>query len=409
MYKPLPSVPDETPRSKQERPSNTSPPITEVQPPTGNTDIDARVFELVKQWGVDHSPELVAEMIGTILRMARDRLSAADLKLYNRSLKELRYAARMWQPYSDIRKISIFGSARTLPDSPTARTAEAFAKKMCEAGYMIITGGGEGIMGAAQLGATRAHSFGLNIRLPFEQHPNVTIDGDPKLVNFNYFFTRKLNFIKESHALVLFPGGFGTMDEGFEALTLLQTGKANPIPVVMLEEKGGHYWQTWLEFIKKEFLSSGLISHSDFYLFQVTDNVDEAVHTILHFYRNYHSSRYVGQQMVIRLNHALTEKALEEINNQFAFLLRTGTFTQGAAMRQEKNEQAIAHLPRLIFTPLRQDFGELRHLIDVINNAEIVEPSKEEETVLEQIDMTNNPQNPTSPRQELSNASDKLG
>ncbi len=258
-----------------------APPVNQLQPPTGDAGIDHEVRELVQRWGVDHSPELVEEMIGTVLRMARDRLSVADLKLYNRSLKELRYAARMWQPYATVRKVTIFGSARTPADAPAAQAAHRFAGKMRDAGYMIVTGGGDGIMGAAQLGAGRAHSFGLNIRLPFEQQPNVTIDGDRKLVNFNYFFTRKLNFMKESHALALFPGGLGTLDEGFEALTLLQTGKAKLIPVVMVDEPGGEYWKTWLAFMRQNLLKNGLISESDFNLFRVTEDVDAAVAEIL--------------------------------------------------------------------------------------------------------------------------------
>ena len=349
---------------------NPAPPVDQIQPPTGYAEIDADVRALVARWGVDHSPELVEEMIGTVLRMARDRLSVADLKLYNRSLKELRYAARMWQPYSAVRKVTIFGSARTAPDAPAALAAREFAHRMQQAGYMIITGGGDGIMGAAQLGAGREHSFGLNIRLPFEQQPNVTIDGDPKLVNFNYFFTRKLNFMKESHALALFPGGMGTLDEGFEALTLLQTGKAKLIPVVMIDQPGGSYWKTWCEFMRGRLLKDGLVSENDFELFEITEDLDVAVAEVLDFYKIYQSSRYVGQQMVVRLAQRLTAAAIEQLNADFADLLRAGKFTQGGALRQEKNEPELAHLPRLIFTPHRRDFGRLRQLINAINAAE---------------------------------------
>jgi uncharacterized protein (TIGR00730 family) len=360
-----------TPRKFSVPEPNPAPPVDELQPPTGDVDIARDVRELVQRWGVDHSPELVEEMIGTVLRMARDRLSIADLKLYNRSLKELRYAARMWQPYAALRKITIFGSARTQADAPAARAAFEFARQMREAGYMIITGGGDGIMGAAQLGAGRDHSFGLNIRLPFEQSPNVTIEGDPKLVNFNYFFTRKLNFMKESHALALFPGGLGTLDEGFEALTLLQTGKAKLIPVVMVDEPGGDYWKSWCQFMREKLLKNGLISANDFDLFKVTEDVHAAVGEVLKFYRNYQSSRYVGQQMIVRLARRLTEAALARLQEAFSDLLRTGRFVQGVALRQEKNEPEISHLPRLIFTPRRNDFGRLRRLIDAINEAEV--------------------------------------
>lgn len=347
-----------------------TPPVTEVQPPTGDESIDRDVRALVRRWGVDHSPELVEEMIGTALRMGRDRLSVGDLKLYNRSLKELRYAARMWQPYVESRKISIFGSARLAPDHPASVAAETFARKMREANYMIITGGGDGIMGAAQRGAGREKSFGLNIQLPFEQSANATIEGDPKLVNFNYFFTRKLNFLKESHALALFPGGFGTLDEGFEALTLMQTGKAKIIPVVMVDAPGGGYWEGWMEFVRGQVEGHGMISPVDYDFFKVTHDLDAAVHEVLHFYKNYQSSRYVGQQMVVRLATRLTAGALEDINTRFADILRVGRFVQGTALRQERNEPEIAHLPRLVFTPNRRDFGRMRLLINAINDAE---------------------------------------
>src|SRR5437588_2009329 len=211
-------------------------------------------------------------MILTALKMARDKMSVADLKLISRSMKEMRYAAKIVASYQAFRKVGIFGSARIAQDSPEAKVAEEFARQMVAHNFMIITGGGDGIMGAAQRGAGRDMSFGLNIRLPFEQRANETIEGDKKLINFNYFFTRKLNFVKETHALALFPGGFGTLDEGFEVLTLMQTGKARIIPVVMIETPGGTYWDTWLRFTKEQLLGFGLISPEDFGLFKIVHN-----------------------------------------------------------------------------------------------------------------------------------------
>src|SRR3712207_6669224 len=202
-------------------------------------------------------------MIMTALKMARDRMGTADLKLMNRSLKEMRYAAKVFAGYRQYRKVCVFGSARTLPSEPEFQVAEEFARLMVEEDYMVITGGGDGIMGAAQRGAGRERSFGLNIRLPFEQRANETIHGDPKLINFNYFFTRKLNFVKETHAVALFPGGFGTMDESFEVLTLMQTGKARIIPVVLVDKPGGAYWKTWNAFLAEFLLKLGLISQDD--------------------------------------------------------------------------------------------------------------------------------------------------
>ncbi len=339
----------------------TPPPVHVVQPPTGDADIDGQVKALVKRWGYDHSPELIEEMIGTVLKMAQDRMSLADLKLYNRSLKELREAARMFARYTQFRKVSVFGSARTSPDAPEFKAAERFARMVCEYGYMIITGGGDGIMGAAQEGAGAEQSFGLNIRLPFEQSANVTIEGDP---------TRKLNFMKESHAIALFPGGFGTMDEGFEALTLLQTGKAKMIPLVLVDQPEGNYWKTWYDFMRGHLLKLGLISEDDFSLFRVTNDLDQAVAEITNFYKVYQSSRYVGEQMIIRLAHRLTRPAVERLNDTFGDMLRKGRFFQGSVLRQERNEPELAQLPRLIFTPYRRNFGRMRLLIDAINAGE---------------------------------------
>src|SRR3954464_9808703 len=244
---------------------------------------------------------MVEEMIMTALKMSRDGMGTADLKLMNRSLKEMRYAAKVFANYREFRKVCVFGSARTTPAAPEFHVAEEFGREMVAQNYMVITGGGDGIMGAAQRGAGREHSFGLNIRLPFEQRANETIHGDPKLINFNYFFTRKLNFLKETHAVALFPGGFGTMDEGFEVLTLMQTGKARIIPVVMVDRPGGSYWKTWYSFLGDYLLKLGLVSTDDFHLFKIVDGVDAAVAEIATFYRVYHSYRWVGQKLVVRL------------------------------------------------------------------------------------------------------------
>jgi len=222
-------------------------------------------------------------------------------------------------------------------------------------------------MGAAQRGAGRERSFGLNIRLPFEQRANETIHGDPKLVNFNYFFTRKLNFVKETHALALFPGGFGTMDEGFEALTLMQTGKARIIPVVLVDGPNGTYWETWMKFITEELFNYGFIGGEDFHLFKIVHDVNEAVREILHFYSVYQSSRWVGEQLVIRLTRRLPEASVVRLNEQFSDVVREGEIVQGTALRQEKNEPEIWDLPRLILSPHRRSFGRFRQLIDMIN------------------------------------------
>ena len=349
--------------------------ITDAQPTRRQTtlgaDWDQRIHQLVTDWGAEKSPELVEEMIMTALKMARDKMGTADLKLMNRSLKEMRYAAKVFANYRDFRKVCVFGSARTLPTEPEFAVAEEFARLMVAQNYMVITGGGDGIMGAAQRGAGREHSFGLNIRLPFEQRANETIHGDPKLINFNYFFTRKLNFVKETHALALFPGGFGTMDEGFEVLTLMQTGKARIIPIVMVDRPKGTYWETWMKFLTDDLYKSGFIGPEDFYLFKIVHDAGDAVDEILKFYRVYHSARWVGEQLVLRLNRPLSDAGLRELNGEFRDLLRVGEIVQGGALRQEKNEPAIWGLPRLILSPHRRAFGRFRQLIDALNLAEV--------------------------------------
>jgi uncharacterized protein (TIGR00730 family) len=335
-----------------------------VDPP-----FDARVRELVREWGPEKSPELIEEMIVTALKIARDRMSVADLKLINRSIKEMRNTAKLFAPFQNLRKVAVFGSARVSADSPEFKVAEDFGREMVAHKFMVITGGGEGIMGAAQRGAGRKHSFGINIRLPFEQRANEIIGGDPKLINLNYFFTRKLTFVKEAHAFALFPGGFGTLDETFEALTLMQTGKARIIPVVLLDRPRGNYWDTWMKFLRNRLLCSAFISPEDFSFFKVMHSVRDAVEEILQFYKMYHSMRWVRERLVIRLKQALSKRAISDLNEKFADVLHKGEIIQGAALREEKNEAEIWNLPRLILTPYRDRFGRLRQLIDAINSS----------------------------------------
>ncbi len=306
----------------------------------------------------------------TALRMGKDSLPESELKLYNRALKELRQAARVFSGYQDRKKISVFGSARTPLDAPESQAAIAFSQRMLEHGYMTITGGGDGIMGAAQKGAGREESFGLNIKLPFEQSANETIDGDAKLINFNYFFTRKLNFVKESDAIALFPGGYGTMDEGFEVLTLIQTGKARMMPIILMDRPGGTYWKTWVHFIEHHLLRLKLISPTDLALYRNCASVEEAVEEVLTFYKVYHSSRYVQDQMSIRLNAPLTTAAVNALNKDFADILAEGKIQAGQALPPESTEPGLMKLPRLILTPKRREFGRMRQLIDAINRSE---------------------------------------
>lgn len=337
---------------------------------SGSEKFDQRVRQLVADWGCEGSCELIEEMIMTALKIGRDQLGVADLKLFNRSLKEMRHAARVFMPYRNRRKVVVFGSARTAPEEMEAIEAENFARKMVELGYMIVTGGGDGIMGAAQKGAGRENSFGLNIRLPFEQRANETIHGDPKLINFNYFFTRKLNFVKESHAVALFPGGFGTMDEAYEVLTLMQTGKARIIPVVFVDRPEGSYWKTWLAFLSEYLLELGLISRDDFHLFKICPDVETAMAEIVQFYRVYQSYRWVGPRLVLRLLSRLTPSAFDQLKEEFSDLCPGCDMEQTHALPEEANEPELVELPRLVLTPHRKNFGRMRLLIDAINRSE---------------------------------------
>ena len=338
---------------------------------TGDLEFDRRIEELVQDWQPGPHQRLYQEMITTILRMAKDEFAEADLKLISRTLKELRNAANVFRPYQHVRKVTVFGSARTAPEEMEFKAAEAFGRKLKDLGFMVLTGGGDGIMGAAQKGAGRRHSFGLNINLPFEQRANETIEGDEKLVIFNYFFTRKLNFLKETHAIVLFPGGFGTMDEGFEALTLMQTGKARIMPLILVDKPGGTYWKTWYDFVKNHLLRLKLISPADFHLFSMTDDIDVAAEEILLFYKNFHSYRWVRDEMSIRIMKPLTEDAVKLLDQDFRDLLVQGNIRQRELLPQERNEPKLASLPRIVLSPDRHQFGRIRQLIDAINRSPV--------------------------------------
>jgi hypothetical protein len=325
--------------------------------------IQSRVGE-----GNGENADLVAEIIETALRLVNDKADRLDVKVITSALKELRYASKIFSPYRGRRKVTVFGSARTGPDGPEYKQAVAFGKAIVAHGFMVITGGGEGIMGASQRGAGRNNSFGLNIRLPFEQEPNLEIAGDRKLIHFKYFFTRKLCFIKESDAVVLFPGGFGTHDEGFETLTLLQTGKSQPKPLVFIDRPRGNYWKTWWRFVEDQLLDADLISKEDLALFKVTDDVEEACEEITHFYRNYHSCRYVKDSLVMRVKHPVTEGLIRTLNERFARICLNGAqFRSSEPLPEEENEPELATLPRIVFPFNRTNFGRLRSLIDVIN------------------------------------------
>ena len=303
-------------------------------------------------------------------KLAADQTTRGDLKIISRALQELRYAFKVFTPYRSVRKVTMFGSARTPSDVPCYRQGVEFGRAMAQQDWLVVTGAASGIMEAGHVGAGRDHSMGLNILLPFEQSSNAVIAGDSKLVYMKYFFTRKLMFVKESHAMCLLPGGFGTLDEGLEVLTLLQTGKRDMLPVVFLDEPGGDFWAHFYDFVCKKLLGRHMIDAEDLTLFKLTDSVPDAVAEILQFYRVYHSMRYVRQRLVLRLQKPLGADTLESINVRFADILVDGQFTQGDPLPEEKDEPTLAALPRLIFHFNRRGHGRLRQLIDDLNRTQ---------------------------------------
>ncbi|HUB25234.1 MAG TPA: TIGR00730 family Rossman fold protein [Tepidisphaeraceae bacterium] len=323
--------------------------------------------KLIEQLEEVPDGDFVGQIVSTAIKLLRDQTNRGDIKLINSSVKELRYALKIFAPYRDVRKVAIFGSARTAENHVDYRQASEFGKMMAAAGWMVITGAGGGIMAAGHGGGGAEASFGLAIRLPFEQRTNDTIANDPKLVHFKYFFTRKLMFVRFSHAIALFPGGFGTMDEGFEVLTLVQTGKSVPMPIVFIDSPGSGYWQTWQDYVEKQLLKRGLIGPEDLRLYKITNSVAEAAEEIRHFYSNYHSIRYSRDEMVMRLHRAPNPRRLDEISRQFGDIAADG-FRVSGPLGVERDEPSLSHLARLIFTFNRRDHGRLRMLIDHLND-----------------------------------------
>ncbi|CAE7610942.1 unnamed protein product, partial [Symbiodinium necroappetens] len=327
-----------------------------------------KVRELVIECGADPAnadSEIITDLVLNALKLVTDGRDRGELKLLRSSFKEMRYAYNVFERYTDVPKISIFGSARTKPDHPDYKAAVEFSKEMADRGWLSITGAGDGIMRAGHEGPGRESSFGLAIRLPFETTANDIILGDDKLIHFRYFFTRKLMFVSQSSAVAVFPGGFGTQDEIFEALTLIQTGKSAMVPVVLVEGENGSYWKHWMNYIEKSLLGGGFISPEDMDLFHIAKSTEEAAAYVCEFFRNYHSSRYVGDDYVIRLKKPLTDKAVGELNEEFEVLIREGQIVQREAY---PIEDEFMDLPRLAFTHTRHHIGLLRRLIDRVND-----------------------------------------
>lgn len=332
-----------------------------------NGKIDQIIDGLLKESGEINHPDLVREMIISALKAGQESDYLADLKLLNNTMKEMRYTNKIFAPYRQKKKVTIFGSARTEPQEPIYQKCVHFSRRLAEKGYMIITGGGPGIMEAGNEGAGSENSFAVNIRLPFEQAPNPIMLKNPRLITYKYFFSRKVAFVKESDAIAVFPGGFGTLDEAMEVFTLIQTGKTSPKPLVLVDNSDG-YWEDWFKFIKAHMLGRGFISAEDFSIFTLTQDTDEAIQVIEEFYKNYHSLRFVDGQLIIRLNKELTRANIEELENEFPELRHAGTpITITPPLPEEADEPDLLALPRIALHFNHQHYGLLMAFIGRIN------------------------------------------
>lgn len=310
---------------------------------------------------------LIAQQIQTSLKLMTEGHHTGQLKLITRALKEMRYAYRIFNEYKGGMRISIFGSARTPEEHPDYIAAADFSRRMADLGWMCITGAANGIMKAGLMGQRPEGMFGLSIRLPFEIPTNAFVDGDPKLITFRYFFTRKLMFMSHSDAVAVFPGGVGTLDELFEMLTLMQTGKSNIIPVVLVEGEGGSYWKNWNHYVENNLLANGWISAEDEHFYYLASSVEDAKNHVQRFYSRFHSYRYVKDNIVIRIKSPLTAEALVDLNRRFKGLVKSGEIVQREPFEEEEGE--CEGMMRLVFCHTRRDFGALRALIDHVNDA----------------------------------------
>ena len=332
-----------------------------------NGEID-EIIELLMRKAEVYHPETIREMIVGALKSGQENDYLADQKLMCMTMKEMRYTNKVFSPYRQRKKVTVFGSARTTSDEPIYKTCVEFTRLLAERNYMVITGGGPGIMQAGNEGAGVENSFAVNIRLPFEQDTNPVMDQDEKSITYKYFFNRKVAFLKEADAVVTFPGGFGTLDEAMEIMTLIQTGKNPPIPLVMIDDEGG-YWEDWLEFLRDSLLKRGLISGEDFALFSVTKDPVEAVQIIDDFYRNYHSMRFVKNKMVIRLNKVLDSDHLQTLSSEFGkILIPGGKMSLSSPLPEEDDQPDLKHLPRLTVEFNRRSYGLLKSFIRRINS-----------------------------------------
>jgi len=335
-------------------------------------EIESLVSDLLDKSKIRLNRRLIAELVKESLQLGNDATSTLNLKIASAAIAEMREAFAMFAPFSERKKVTIFGSARTTKNDPVYKQTQAVAAKLASDGWMVVTGAGPGIMEAGMLGAGREMSIGVSIRLPFETSANEVIAGDEKYVAMRYFFTRKLMLVKESQAFICVPGGFGTLDEMFELLTLSQTGKGNPVPIVVLDLPNDPFWGELDSFIKETLLPRKLVSEQDLALYRICSSVDEAVSEIDKFYSVYNSMRFVGKRLVLRLNRQITDAHLSKLNNNFSDICLNSSIERITATKAEIEDKDLPDKPRLAFQFARRDFGRLRQLIDAINEIEPV-------------------------------------
>ncbi len=344
------------------------PDITTAEPTLDRPALGELVQQLLDASGATANRDVLRDILRSATGLAGDDVDRLDLKITAAALKEMRAAFKMFMPLQGTPKVTVFGSARTHPEAPLYDLARRLAARLAKQGWMVITGAGPGIMAAAAEGAGRERSIGISIRLPFEESPSEVLADEDKVVAMKYFFTRKLMLIKESSGFVCLPGGFGTQDETFELLTLLQTGKATPAPVVLLDVPGGRYWSSWVKLIDAELVTAGLVSAHDHELFLVTDDVEVAADEIQRFWRSYHSIRWVGDRLVLRLRHEPTAAEVQRLNEQFSDLLLDGEIAPSAPLPAEIGDRDHLDLPRLVMRYDARRAGRLRALIDAVND-----------------------------------------
>lgn len=334
---------------------------------TGDAIVDQAILDLLDAAGIEANQRYYFEMIASVLKMGREDVDRGDVKIVASTLKELRYSFGVFGPFREVPKAAVFGSARTPGDDPAYIAARELGAALAAAGWMVITGAGPGIMSAGVEGAGPEASFGVSITLPFEQPSSLSLLAEDRAVNFRYFFNRKLTFMKESAGYVLFPGGFGTLDEAFELLTLLQTGRDTPAPVVLFEPTGDAYWRSFRHFLEVELLDPGLVTPGDLDLFTIAHDVTTAVETLVSFYRTYHSMRHVGSYLVIRLKKEISDEALAFLDSGFADIVATGRIERCGASQSEIDDDDAVDLPRLRFRFVNADYARLHALVRAIN------------------------------------------